>query len=102
MDADYHRIRMMFGALSDAFWRRVLQPGVSVLDALLEQEVVPAGGDEEAIWDELTAPHNYASLVRYIEISREFGLNDRALRLYEAALSRAKCRWDRSVRTGAG
>lgn len=94
MDAESQRIWMMFGALSDAFWHRASQPGVSVLDALLAQEDGPVGEDEEAIWDELTAPHNYAALIRYIETSKEAGINDHARRLYEMILVRAKCRWE--------
>jgi hypothetical protein len=101
MDAESQRIWMMFGALSDAFWHRASQPGVSVLDALLAQEDGPVGEEEEAIWDELTAPHNYAALIRYIETSKEAGINDHAFRLYEMILARAKCRWETAVRTGA-
>jgi len=89
----------MFGALSDAFWHRVSQPGVSVLDALLEQEDGPVGEREEAIWNELTAPYNYASLVRYIETSRQSGINNHTSRLYEMILSRAQCRWKTAGRT---
>jgi hypothetical protein len=92
MDEEIRRIWKMFGALSDAFWRRVSHPGVSVLDALLEENDGPVGEEEEAIWNELTAPQNYTSLVRYIEASKQSGINAHAQRLYDMILSRAKQR----------
>jgi hypothetical protein len=95
MDSDNQRIWMMFGALSDAFWRRALQPGVSVLDALLAQKDVPIGEEEEAIWDELTSPHNYIALKSYIETSKKTGINDDAARLYEIVLARSQQRFER-------
>ena len=103
MDDESRRIWMMFGALSDAFWHRVSQPGVSFIDARLEQDekIGPIGEEEETIWDELTAPHNYASLVRYIEAWKQAGVNDYTRKLYDLVLLRAKCRWEAAVSSGA-
>lgn len=104
MDAESQRIWMLVGALSDAFWHRVSQQGVSVLDALLAPNDGPVSEEEEAIWDELTAPRNYVPLVRYIENSRNSGINEHTSKLYEVILARAKCRWETetAVRTGSG
>jgi hypothetical protein len=94
MDAESRRIWEMFGRLSDAFWRRATQPGVSALDVLLAEEQGPVSEEEKAIWAEITAPHNYAPLRRYIEGWQKAGMNAHAARLYEMLLAEATRRWE--------
>jgi hypothetical protein len=98
MDAEFEKIWRMFGALSDESWRRGSQPGVSILDVRDKQADGPVGEVEEAIWNELTAPDNYAALVRYVETWRQRGVNEIS-RLHDSVLARAKCRWDAAART---
>ena len=100
MDAESRRIWEMFGRLSEAFWHRVTQPGVSALDVLLAEEIGPVSEEEKAIWAEITAPHNYASLRRYIEGCQKVGMNAYAARLYEMLLAEATRRWE--TESGSG
>ena len=94
MDADTQRIREMLGALSDAFWSRLNKPGSSAFDALLVEEYRPESAEEKAIWSEITAPHHYASLRRYIEGKTRSEVTDYAARLYDALLAEATSRWE--------
>jgi hypothetical protein len=95
MDAETLKMWEMIGSLSDAFWHRVKQPGVSVLDAFLVQEYRPESDEEKTIWAEITAPHNYASLRRYIESKKMSEITDYAARLYETLLAEAAHRWEK-------
>jgi hypothetical protein len=91
----------LIGSLSDAFWSRITRPGVSAFDALLTEEYRPESDEEKAIWGEITAPHNYASLRRYVEAKKRPEITDYAARLYEALLAEATRRWEtRLERTG--
>jgi hypothetical protein len=99
MDAEFERIWRMFGALSDESWRRGSQPGVSILDVRDKQADGPVGEVEEAIWNELTAPDNYAALVRYVESWKQRGVNEHASRQFDSVLARAKCRLDAAAKT---
>jgi hypothetical protein len=72
LDSETRKIWILMGALSEALWRRARAggPGFSVLDAMCRnaQAYQTESEDEKAIWEELTAPHNYPALVRYIAI----------------------------------
>jgi hypothetical protein len=101
MDAENRRMWEMIGGLSDAFWRRVQQPGVSAYEALLEKVYQPVSDEEKAIWSEITAPHNYASLQRYVESRNKSEMQDRAVTLVETLLAEATDRWHHESRSGA-
>jgi hypothetical protein len=96
MDAETRRIWEMIGALSDAFWHRVAEPGVSILDAMNEnaKQYRPVSAEEIAIWTELTAPHNYASVCRYIANAKRRDITEYAAQLYETILAEATRRWE--------
>lgn len=98
MDAEIQRMWELIGSLSDAFWHRLNQPGLSALDALREEGYRPESDEEKAIWTEITAPHNYSSLRRYIESKERSQITDYAARLYEALLADATHRWETGVR----
>lgn len=98
MDAEIQRMWELIGSLSDAFWRRLRQSGVSALDALRVEEYRPESDEEQAIWTEITAPHNYASLCRYLESKKRSEITDYAARLYEMLLAEATRRWEKSLR----
>jgi hypothetical protein len=89
------RIWQMIGALSDAHWRRAAQPGVSAFNVLVVEPYRPESEEERAIWTELTAPHNYLSLRRYVESGKVSGTNEFAAKLHEALLAEAASRWER-------
>jgi hypothetical protein len=95
MDAETRRIWEMIGALSDAFWHRATQPGVSILDALIEnyKQYRPVSAEEIEIWTELTAPHNYVSVHRFIVEAKQRDITDYAAMLYETILTEATRRW---------
>jgi hypothetical protein len=71
LDADMRKIWLLMGALSEAFWRHAQEPGVSVMEKIWRnnQRYHPDSEDEIALWNELTAPHNYAALLRYAALS---------------------------------
>ena len=93
LDSEIRKIWLLMGALSDAFWRharaRAGEPGFSVLDAMCRNAHAyqAESEDEKAIWEELTAPHNYPALVRYIALceGREYA---------GGVLKVARCRWE--------
>jgi hypothetical protein len=95
MDEELMRIRNLIGALSDAYWRRMSQPGVRAFDALVAEEYRPVSDEENAIWAELTAPHNYASLVRYVEGQDRAAINEHAVKLYDQLVAEATLRRER-------
>jgi hypothetical protein len=70
LDLETRRIWILIGALSEAFWHRVGEPGFSPLETMCRnaRAYKAESADEIAIWDELTAPHNYPALVRYVEL----------------------------------
>src|SRR5262245_7373675 len=72
LDPETRRIWILIGALSDAFWRRVEEPDFSALEKMCRnaQAYQAESADEIAIWDELTAPHNYPALVRYVDLRK--------------------------------
>lgn len=94
MDAEMTRIWEMIGALSDAHWRRATQPGVSAFHVLVTEPYRPESAEERAIWTELTAPHNYLALRRYVESGKVTGTNEFAAQLHEALLAEATIRWE--------
>src|SRR5690349_16146804 len=93
LDSDTRRVWVLIGALSDAFWRRAGEPGFSVLDHLARnaREYRAESADEVAIWDELTAPHNYPAVARYVE-QRRGQASDSAVGLHTAILEAARRR----------
>jgi len=93
MDAQTQRLWEMIGSLSDAFWHRLKQPGVSAFDALLVEEYRPESDEEKAIWTEITAPHNYDCLRRCVETKDMSEITDYSARLYEKLLDEATLRW---------
>ena len=70
LDTETRRIWILFGALSEAFWRRLDEPGFSAVEKMVRNshQYQAESADEIAIWNELTAPHNYAAVVRYVEL----------------------------------
>lgn len=95
MDAEMQKIWEMIGALSDAHWRRAAQPGASAFNVLVLEPYRPESAEERAIWTELTAPHNYLSLRRYVESGKVSGTNEFAAQLHEALMVEATSRWER-------
>jgi hypothetical protein len=93
MDADMTGIWKLIGALSDAHWRRAAQPGGSAFHALFAEPYRPESAEEQAIWTELTAPHNYLALRRFVESQKASGTNEFAAKLNEALLTEATSRW---------
>jgi hypothetical protein len=91
VDEGIQRIWQMIAALSDARWKRIANAD-SPLDALLEEKYPPEGDEEKAIWSELTAPHNYASLRRYVEDRDPAKITEYALRFHQALLAEASRR----------
>jgi hypothetical protein len=89
MDEEMTKIWKLIGALSDARWRRATQPGVSPIEVLFAEPYRPESAEERAIWTELTAPHNYLALKRYVESRKESGTNEFAAKLHEALLAEA-------------
>jgi len=115
LEPDTRRVWVLIGVLSDALWRRVGEPGFSLLEHLLRKgrEYRAESADEVAIWDELTAPHNYPTVVRYVE-QRRGQASDAAAELNAAILEAVGTLWRtptqrpiaapdrRSLRRGAG
>ena len=89
LDVETRKIWILLGALSDAFWRRVEEPGFSAFDKMVRnaQTFQAESADEVAIWDELTAPHNYLAVVRYVVLRQGYeyagGLLETARRRWE-------------------
>jgi len=100
MDAEMMRIWKLIGALSDAHWQRAAQPGVSAFQALFAEPYRPESAEERAIWDELTAPHNYLALRRFVESRRMSGTNASPAKFDEALLAEATSRWERQGNNG--
>jgi hypothetical protein len=95
LDSETRRIWILIGALSDAFWRRVGEPGFSVVDQLSRnaQEYQAASEDEIAIWNELTAPDNYPAVVRYVELRKDH-VSKYAAQLHSTIVKAARGRWE--------
>jgi hypothetical protein len=93
LDAETRKIWVLIGTIRDATWRRTAEPGFSLFRTLVRNahEFVPEYAEEVALWDELTAPHNYAALVRYVENRRDT-VNEAAERLHTALLVAARRR----------
>jgi hypothetical protein len=95
LDLEARKIWILMGALSEAFWRRAGEPGFSIVEAMYRNERAynAESADEMAIWNELTAPHNYPALVRYIGLcgGREYagGVLEVARRRWEAERSQS-------------
>jgi hypothetical protein len=89
LDQETRRIWILIGALSEAFWRRLDEPGFSAFEKMCRnaQAYQAESADEIAIWNELTAPHNYPALVRYVDLrqGREYagGMLEVARRRWE-------------------
>jgi len=90
LDSETRKIWALMGALSEALWRRAGEPGFSMLDAMCRnaRAYQAESEDEKAIWEELTAPHNYPALARYIALreGREYagGVLEVARRRWQA------------------
>jgi hypothetical protein len=93
MDAETKKVFDLIALLSDAFWQRLNQPGISALDALRE-EYRPKSDEEKAIWSEITAPHNHAPLRRFVEGKNKAEITGYAARLYETLLADSIRRWE--------
>jgi hypothetical protein len=93
LDADARRIYMMIATMCDWGWRRLGEPGFSFVEWVVRnrQDYVPETDEEVAIWDELTAPHNYKPLVRYIDL-RGSNVNDGIARVHAKLLETARHR----------
>jgi len=50
--------------------------------------------EEMGIWAELTAPHNFASVQRYVANEKQRKISDYATLLYETILAEASHRWE--------
>ncbi len=70
LDPELRRIWIFMGALSDAFWRRVDEPGFSAFETTRRNSVAyqAESPDEIALWNEVTAPHNYHAVIRYVAL----------------------------------
>ncbi len=90
---EMRRIWILIGALSEALWRRGDEPGFSMMDHLCRsaEQYRAESEDELAIWNELTAPHNYPAVLRYAEV-RKGHVNDYYARLYNVILESARRR----------
>jgi hypothetical protein len=93
VDAETQRIWQMIGDLSEARWKRIANAD-SPLDALLAEKYPPESDEEKAIWSELTAPHNYPSLRRYVEDRDPAKITEYALRFHQALLAEASRRME--------
>jgi hypothetical protein len=95
LDSEARKIWVLIGALSDAFWRRAAEPGFSIFQAMLRnmKRYTPESADEITIWDELTAPHNYPAVVRYVE-HRMGHVSDYAAQLHATILDAAGRRYE--------
>jgi hypothetical protein len=87
----------LIGAMSEAHWHRATQVGFHVL---FEDPYRHESAEENAMWDELTAPHNYAALRRLIEYrnysaGKFVGKTEYGERLDNALLADATARWER-------
>ena len=93
LDPEMRRIWILIGALSEALWRRGDEPGFSILDHLVRnaEQYRAESEDEIAIWNELTAPHNYPAVLRYAEV-RKGHVNEYAARLHNVILEAAQRR----------
>jgi hypothetical protein len=70
LDPETRKVWVLMGALSEALWRRAGEPGFSFVEAMVRNARAyrAESEDEVAIWGELTAPHNYPALARYIAL----------------------------------
>lgn len=102
LDLDTRRIWMLIGALSDAFWRRVGEPGFSIFERLCqnEKQYLAESEDEIAIWNELTAPHNYPAVVRYVA-HRKGQISEYAAQLHYTILEAARKRFESGANDAA-
>lgn len=91
LDSEMRRIWILLGALSDARWRLAAQPAKSALDLLLQEPYRPESDDECEIWCELTAPHNYFAVLRFVEFNAG-RVHEHAARLRTTLLNEARHR----------
>ena len=91
LDPDARRIYLLIATMYDWAWRRIGKPGFSFIEWMVrnKQDYVPETDEEVAIWDELTAPHNYQALVRYVDL-RGNSVNDGIARLHAKLLEAAR------------
>jgi hypothetical protein len=61
LDAETRKIWILMGALSEALWRRVKEPGFGMWEKMCRnaQAYQAESEDEIAIWNELTAPESF-------------------------------------------
>jgi hypothetical protein len=95
LDSETRRIWLLIGALSDALWRRANEPGFSIVNRFIQNAELyqPESEDEIAICNELTAPHNYPAVVRYVKL-HEHKVGEYSERLHSAILESARYRWE--------
>jgi hypothetical protein len=100
MDPDV-RIWLLIGALSEALWRRARErePGFSLVEHVCRAEYRPESADELTLWAELTSPHNYPAVARYVE-KWAGQVNGGAARLHAALLRDARARSERERAAG--
>ena len=94
-DPETRRIWVLIGALSEAFFARVNEPGFSILDRIGTEQFIPETADELMIWDELTAPHNYAAVLRYVDFCGS-DVNRFAKQLHATILTAARRRLEKT------
>ena len=96
LDSETRKIWILIRALSDALWRRTDEPGFRIMDHLCRsaEQYRAESEDEIAIWDELTAPHNYIAVLRYAEVCKG-RVSEYAARLHNVILEAARRRRER-------
>ena len=75
--------------MSEAFWRRMIESGVSIVETLRSGNYRPESADETAIWTEITAPHNYAALLKYFEYKSDVEIGEDSKKLFDMAREEA-------------
>ncbi len=94
MDAATEKIWKLIGALSDAQWRRAIEPGAGTLEILFADPYCPVSQEDREIWSELTAPGNYQALCSYIESIRAMGDTEYSEGMFKPLLAEARQRND--------
>lgn len=97
MTTESNRIWLLIGELSEAFWKRCAKSTAGFLNAFLERPYRAQSDEERAIWDELTAPHNYEALIYLIHERQKLGRNEFAVHLDESLLKDATSRFHRDA-----
>src|SRR5256885_1763400 len=95
MSADHESIGQLIWQLMDANWQRCLKTPKGFLNALFERPYRPQSDDEQAIWNTLTAPHNFELLSQFIADRERAGVDDDSVQLGESLMAEARRRLER-------